>query len=349
MSLDVGSHHLLEPEPPGSVAQGRHLRRPSVHPRGATTTATATRCCSSSSRREAAPATSRASTAASIRVVRSGVIEPSRDEFHELAAAHTVVPVWRELVADLITPVAAFGRLVADEPGFLLESVEHGERWSRFSFVGRRPLATVRQPGRAAHGRRRARLRRCPPTRECSPFIEAATRALSIARPRPAPAAARWDHGVPRVRRRPRGRAPARRPDRRPGPSRRRPVDHRAAGRLRPLPATRDPGRQRPARAATRPPPSSTAAYDAAVGRLDQMAADGARSVDEPLVEPPRPDDLLPDVVSRRWAPVAVRGRGRGRPRSTCWPATSSRSCCHSASTSSSKPTRSTSTGCCAR
>ena len=55
-----------------------------------------------------------------------------------------MVPVWRELFADLITPVAAFARLCGDDqPGFLLESVEHGERWSRWSFVGRNPLATI--------------------------------------------------------------------------------------------------------------------------------------------------------------------------------------------------------------
>jgi anthranilate synthase component I len=72
------------------------------------------------------------------------VIRPSREEFRALAAEHTVVPVWRELLADLITPVAAFARLCGDdEPGFLLESVEHGERWSRWSFVGRNPLATI--------------------------------------------------------------------------------------------------------------------------------------------------------------------------------------------------------------
>ena len=70
-------------------------------------------------------------------------IRPSRSEFHELARDHTVVPVWRELLADLITPVAAFARLTRDnEPGFLLESVEHGERWSRWSFVGRHAAAT---------------------------------------------------------------------------------------------------------------------------------------------------------------------------------------------------------------
>jgi anthranilate synthase component 1 len=69
---------------------------------------------------------------------------PSRAEFHTLAATHTVVPVWAEILGDLETPVAAFAKLVGDErPGFLLESVEHGERWSRFSFVGRDPLATL--------------------------------------------------------------------------------------------------------------------------------------------------------------------------------------------------------------
>lgn len=70
-------------------------------------------------------------------------IRPSREEFHALAADHTVVPVWTELLADLETPVAAFAKLVGDGQGFLLESVEHGERWSRFSFVGRNPVATL--------------------------------------------------------------------------------------------------------------------------------------------------------------------------------------------------------------
>ncbi len=72
------------------------------------------------------------------------VIRPSREEFGRLAReGFTVIPVWRELLADLITPVAAFARLTrSGEPGFLLESVEHGERWGRWSFVGRRPAAT---------------------------------------------------------------------------------------------------------------------------------------------------------------------------------------------------------------
>lgn len=77
----------------------------------------------------------------------AAAIKPSRAEFHEFAADYRALPVWRELVADLTTPIAAFARVVGDEPGFLLESVDHGERWGRFSFVGRRPIATLSSRG----------------------------------------------------------------------------------------------------------------------------------------------------------------------------------------------------------
>jgi len=74
-------------------------------------------------------------------------IRPTREEFHRLAAEHTVVPVWTELLADLDTPVAAFIKLVGEGEGFLLESVEHGERWARYSFVGHDPVATLELRG----------------------------------------------------------------------------------------------------------------------------------------------------------------------------------------------------------
>ena len=70
-------------------------------------------------------------------------IRPTREEFHALAAEHTVLPVWTELLADLETPVAAYVKLVGEGNGFLLESVEHAERWSRYSFVGRSPQASL--------------------------------------------------------------------------------------------------------------------------------------------------------------------------------------------------------------
>jgi anthranilate synthase component I len=70
-------------------------------------------------------------------------MKPSREDFVELARAHRVVPIWQELVADTMTPVGAFKAVVGEGEGFLLESVEHGERWSRFSFLGRSPVATL--------------------------------------------------------------------------------------------------------------------------------------------------------------------------------------------------------------
>lgn len=70
-------------------------------------------------------------------------IEPDFDTFAAYAKEHRVVPVWRSLLADQVTPVAIFARCVGEQDGFLLESVENGERWSRWSFLGRNPLATI--------------------------------------------------------------------------------------------------------------------------------------------------------------------------------------------------------------
>ena len=73
---------------------------------------------------------------------------PTSDDFLRLAESHTLVPVFRTLVADLETPVSAFLRLTApdtDSPAttppeaFLLESVEGGERVGRYTFIGIEP------------------------------------------------------------------------------------------------------------------------------------------------------------------------------------------------------------------
>src|SRR4051795_5271062 len=75
-------------------------------------------------------------------------VRPSPDEFVALARDFTVVPVWREVLADLETPVSAFVKLVGEGEGFLLESVEHAQRWGRFSFLGRDPVRTLVARGR---------------------------------------------------------------------------------------------------------------------------------------------------------------------------------------------------------
>ena len=70
--------------------------------------------------------------------------KPEREGFLALARDHNVVPVWREVLADVQTPVAAFLRVAPSPNAFLLESVEGGERWSRYSFLGGDSFATIR-------------------------------------------------------------------------------------------------------------------------------------------------------------------------------------------------------------
>ncbi|WP_149109424.1 anthranilate synthase component I [Limnoglobus roseus] len=66
---------------------------------------------------------------------------PSFDEFAALAQSHTVVPVYRQLVGDTLTPVSAFRAIAAkDDWAFLFESVVGGERIGRYSFVGADPF-----------------------------------------------------------------------------------------------------------------------------------------------------------------------------------------------------------------
>ena len=59
-------------------------------------------------------------------------------------AAPMLTPLWREIPADLETPVSAYLKLARGRYGFLLESVEGGERLARYSFVGTDPYMVLR-------------------------------------------------------------------------------------------------------------------------------------------------------------------------------------------------------------
>jgi anthranilate synthase component I len=71
------------------------------------------------------------------------------DEFVELARRGTFVPVVKEIIADLLTPVSAFLKIAEDaDHAFLLESVEGGEQVARYSFLGKDPFLVLRARGR---------------------------------------------------------------------------------------------------------------------------------------------------------------------------------------------------------
>ena len=67
------------------------------------------------------------------------MIVPTRDEFRALARGGRLVPVYREVFADHDTPVSAFRKVDQGPYSFLLESVEGGEKWGRYSLLGSRP------------------------------------------------------------------------------------------------------------------------------------------------------------------------------------------------------------------
>ena len=72
---------------------------------------------------------------------------PSFDVFKAKASQGNLVPVYREIMADLETPVAAFLKLDRGDYSFLLESVEGGEKWGRYCFLGGEPSIVFQSKG----------------------------------------------------------------------------------------------------------------------------------------------------------------------------------------------------------
>ena len=66
-------------------------------------------------------------------------------EFERLAKEYKTVPVYKRVLADLLTPISAYMRLENNSNyAFILESVEKGTQYGRYSFIGRNPQMIVR-------------------------------------------------------------------------------------------------------------------------------------------------------------------------------------------------------------
>lgn len=72
---------------------------------------------------------------------------PDFETFTELAKEGNLIPLFREILADTETPVTALMKLAESPHLFLLESVEGGEKWARYSFLGADLLAIFRVRG----------------------------------------------------------------------------------------------------------------------------------------------------------------------------------------------------------
>ena len=89
--------------------------------------------------------------------------KPSFNEFKELSKRGNLIPVYREILADEETPVTALLKIRKRPYAFLLESVEGGEKWGRYTFLGADPLAVVRVKSEAVEVRSNGNLMQTAP------------------------------------------------------------------------------------------------------------------------------------------------------------------------------------------
>ena len=75
-------------------------------------------------------------------------IRPTFRQFAQMARKGNLIPVYDEILADQDTPVSAYLKLREPGHGFLLESVEGGEKWARYSFLGSGAKTIFRSKGR---------------------------------------------------------------------------------------------------------------------------------------------------------------------------------------------------------
>jgi anthranilate synthase component 1 len=120
-------------------------------------------------------------------------LSPTREEFRTLASQGNLVPIFAELAADLDTPLSAFLRLRPGPYSFLLESVEGGEKWARYSFLGTDPHLVFTAKGSRVSVRRADGTTELLPGRD--PF-ESLRTLLAQFKPVPVPGLPRFQGGA---------------------------------------------------------------------------------------------------------------------------------------------------------
>src|SRR5271157_5476005 len=101
------------------------------------------------------------------------MIKPNYEDFKKLCSQGNLIPLATEMPGDLDTPLSALLKIDDSQSSFLLESVEGGERWARYSFLGSDPRAIIKsnhgtvpsrarfRPARILRRSRRLLLIRC--------------------------------------------------------------------------------------------------------------------------------------------------------------------------------------------
>jgi len=121
------------------------------------------------------------------------MFKPSLEEFKQKAKLGNLIPVYREILADMETPVSAFQKIDDHKHSFFLESMEGSEKWARYSFLGSRPSIIVKSNGRSVevstNGRKKKSSFNSDP-------LEIIKQVLSVYRPVPDQALPRFFGGA---------------------------------------------------------------------------------------------------------------------------------------------------------
>ena len=107
------------------------------------------------------------------------MVHPDLSQFKRLSAKGNLIPVYREILADMDTPVSAFLK-VKGSPSFLLESVVGGEKWARYSFLGAEPSKIIRGWGKRIEIRERGKK---PVVFEADDPVEVLRKEMALFRP----------------------------------------------------------------------------------------------------------------------------------------------------------------------
>ena len=70
--------------------------------------------------------------------------KPTLEQVQQLATGYDLVPIQEEIFADMVTPIQLLRKIAASKKNYyLLESIEGGEKWGRYSFLGYDPIMRV--------------------------------------------------------------------------------------------------------------------------------------------------------------------------------------------------------------
>ncbi|WP_267928482.1 anthranilate synthase component I [Desulfolithobacter dissulfuricans] len=121
---------------------------------------------------------------------------PDQETFAGMIGSSGLIPIYRTIITDLDTPLTIFAKVAGQRRhAFLFESMEGGEKWGRYSFIGLDPLVVFESTGDTVTLTRPDRGQECEVRTGCNPLAELRNLLTSF-RPSNAPGLPRFYGGA---------------------------------------------------------------------------------------------------------------------------------------------------------